>query len=84
MPAAGYSGTPLVQKLGLRPGMKVQLVHPPENYFELLGQNISGQLVQNGKPDFVHLFAVNRKELEKDFNKLIQKLPPDAIIWISW
>jgi hypothetical protein len=84
MTAAGYSGTPLVQKLGLRPGMKVQLVHPPENYFELLGQNISGQLVQNGKPDFVHLFAVNRKELEKDFNKLIQKLPPDAIIWISW
>lgn len=84
MPAAGYSGTPLVQKLGLRPGMKVQLIHPPENYFELLGQNISGQLVQNGKPDFVHLFAVNRKELEKDFNKLIQKLPPDAIIWISW
>lgn len=84
MPAAGYSGTPLVQKLGLRPEMKVLLVHPPENYFELLGQDISSQVVKTGKPDFVHLFAVNRKELEKDFNKLIQKLPPDAIIWISW
>lgn len=84
MPAAGYADTPLLRKLGLRPDMKVLLVNPPKNYFELLGQDISSQVVKNGNPGFVHLFAVSRKSLEKDFTNVIQKLPPDAMIWISW
>jgi hypothetical protein len=60
MAGAGYSGTPLLKKLGIEPGMKILLIHPPENYFELVEMNISKQLVAgNETPDLIHLFAAN-------------------------
>jgi len=84
MATSGYSGTPLVKKLGIKPDMKVLLVNPPANYFDLLESDIRPQVVKSGKADFVHLFVVSRKELEKSFLSLIQKLSPTTIIWISW
>ncbi len=84
MATAGYSGTPLLKKLGTKPEMKVLLLNPPENYFDLLESNIQKQLVKAAPADFVHLFVVKKADLEKSFLQLIKKLPPDAIIWISW
>jgi hypothetical protein len=84
MPATGYSGTPLAQKLGIKSGMKLLLLHAPANYHDLLGIDISRQLVKRPPADLVHLFAVTRKELEKDFYGLIDKLGPTAMLWISW
>jgi hypothetical protein len=84
MAIAGYSGTPLVKKLGIQPEMKVLLVNPPADYNQLLETDIRPQVVKSGKADFVHLFAVKRSELEKQFQSLIRQLPPTAIIWISW
>jgi hypothetical protein len=84
MATAGYSGTPLLQKLGIKPGMNILLVNAPADYFELLGTDISQQLVQSPPADLVHLFAVSKKDLAKEFSKLIRKLPPAASIWISW
>lgn len=84
MAIAGYSGTPLVKKLGIQPEMKILLVNPPAAYDQLLETDIRHQVVKSGKADFVHLFAVKRSELEKQFLSLIRQLPPTAIIWISW
>jgi len=84
MATAGYSGTPLVKKLGIKPDMKVLLVNPPGNYFDLLESDIKKQLVKTPPADFVHLFFVKKADLEKSFLQLIKKLPPNAIIWISW
>jgi hypothetical protein len=84
MAKSGYSGTPLVQKLGIKPEMKVLLVNAPADYFDLLETDISKQVVKTGTADFVHLFVVSRKDLHKQFNQLIKKLPTNAIIWISW
>ena len=84
MATAGYSGTPLVKKLGIKPEMKVLLVNPPGNYFDLLESDIKKQLVKTPPADFVHLFFVKKADLEKSFLQLIKKLPPNAIIWISW
>ena len=36
MASAGYSGTPLLKKLGIKPEMKVLLISAPDDYFELL------------------------------------------------
>jgi hypothetical protein len=83
MTATGYSGTPLIRKLGIRPEMKVLLINAPENYFELLETDISAQVVKSGG-DFVHIFAVSAKELEKQFNKAINTIPSGGMIWISW
>jgi hypothetical protein len=60
MAASGYSGTALIQKLGIKPGMKMRLINAPGNYFELLGANISAQAVKSGG-DFVHIFSVSAK-----------------------
>ena len=84
MATAGYSGTSLFKKLGIKPEMKVLLVNPPDNYFKLLETDIRKQVIQSGSADFVHLFVVKRSELEKSFLQLIKKLPVNAIIWISW
>lgn len=84
MEAAGYSGTPLPQKLGIKPGMKILLLHAPADYQAILGMNINSQLVRKPPADLVHLFAAGKAALEKDFYGLIDKLAPDAVIWISW
>jgi hypothetical protein len=82
---AGYSLTPLLKKLGIKPEMRVHLVNAPEQYFERLEADISDQVVKSGaKADLVHLFVTSRKELEKHFSSLIKQLAPEAVIWISW
>lgn len=81
---SGYSDTPLLKKLGIKPEMKVLLINPPVNYFDLLEADIQKQIVKSAAADFVHVFAVKKAELEKSFPQLIKKLPPNAIIWISW
>ncbi len=87
MPTAGYSGTPLLQKLGIKPGLKILLLNAPDNYFELLETNISDQLCsKNQTPDLVHLFVKNNKEFESNMKKLeaIYKKNSGVTIWVSW
>lgn len=84
MATSGYSGTLLPQKLGIKPAMKILLLHAPAGYAGILGMDISAQQVKKAPADFVHLFAVSRKELEKDFYALIGQLPSSAVIWVSW
>ena len=87
MPNAGYSGTPLIKKLGIKDDMKVLLMNAPGNYFELIEKNISHQFInKNEVPDFVHLFVKSKKEFEKQMNKLFTlcKKNHSIIIWVSW
>jgi hypothetical protein len=83
MAATGYSETPLIRKLGIRPEMKIQLINAPENYFELLETDILAQVVKSGG-DFIHIFAVSARELEKQFKHAIKAVTPGGMIWISW
>jgi len=56
----GYSGTPLLNKLGIKPALKVLLINPPENYMDLLESNITDQLCnKKDSPDIIHLFVKN-------------------------
>ena len=84
---AGYSGTPLLIKLGIRPEMKVMLINEPGNYYDLLEVNINNQLNRkNETPDLVHLFVMNNKDFEAGMKKLKTniKKKPKIIIWVSW
>jgi hypothetical protein len=87
MAAAGYSGTPLIKKLGINPGLSVKLIHQPDNYFDLLESDISDQ-VCDGKdvPDLVHLFVLSNKEFESEIKKLRKPISqnPNLVIWVSW
>lgn len=85
---AGYSKTPLLKKLGIKPGYSVLLVNEPDHYFDLLG-NLPGdfQLVKADYPDpinFIHVFCENEQSLHNHFPPLKDKLAKDGMIWVSW
>jgi len=84
---AGYSGTPLPQKLGIKAGTRVIVINAPANYRILLGKlpddvEFANQLDAN--PRFVHLFVTQRRELEKRLPQLRKRLCDDGTLWISW
>ena len=87
MAIAGYSGTPLLKKLGIKDSTKVLLLHAPDNYFKLLETDISSQLATTRQtPDLVHLFVTSCKEFEAAMKKLkgACKANPNITIWVSW
>jgi hypothetical protein len=87
MPTAGYSGTPLLKKLGLKPDLKIWLIHPPDGYFQWLEADISAQVCKSKElPDWVHLFASSRQEFEKQMPRINAAAAknPKLVIWASW
>ena len=84
---AGYSDTPLLKKLGIKPESKVLLINSPVDYFDLLEADIGDQLCKkNETPDIVHLFVKNNNEFETEMKKLkfVYKKNPNITIWVSW
>ncbi|HYV54367.1 MAG TPA: hypothetical protein VE933_07280 [Chitinophagaceae bacterium] len=87
MTAAGYSGTPLLKKLGIKPGHKLVLINQPGNYFELLEADVTDQLCnKNEVPDLIHLFTVTKKEFESEMKRLDPVIEKNKkiVIWVSW
>jgi hypothetical protein len=87
MATAGYSGTPLLKKLGIKPGDKLLVVNRPANYFELLEADITSQLCKkNEVPDLIHVFAPTKKEFELQMKKLVPIISNNKkiVIWVSW
>lgn len=85
--SSGYSGTPLIKKLGISPNMKVQLINAPAEYAQWLQTDISPQLASSKEtPDLIHLFATSYKQFESILQKLKPacKANPAIIIWVSW
>jgi len=87
MATAGYSGTPLLEKLGIKPAHRLLLINHPGNYFELIDADISDQLCRKDEtPDLIHLFAATKKEFESEMKKFDQaiKKNKNIAIWVSW
>ncbi len=85
--AAGYSGTPLVKKLGIKEAQRILLIDAPKDYAHLLAPMPAG-VVFADKPtssvDLVHLFVLQQQGLIKHLGILRKKLKPDAVVWVSW
>ena len=87
MATAGYSGTSLIKKLGIKPEMKILLINKPNNYYKLLEVDITDQSCKKNEiPDLIHLFVKSAKEFESEMKALksIYKKNSSVIIWISW
>lgn len=87
MATAGYAGTALLKKLGIKPETKLWVLHAPDNYEELLESPISKQFAVTGEvPDMVHLFAKNSSVFITCMKKILPicKKNPSVIIWVSW
>ena len=87
MATAGYSGTPLLKKLGIKPGHKLLFVNQPENYFDLLETDVTSQLCHKDEvPDLIHLFVSSKKEFESEMKRLEQLIRKNknVALWVSW
>jgi Protein of unknown function (DUF3052) len=87
MAQAGYSGTPLAKKLGIKEGSKVRLVKQPDYYFKLftdLPEQVQFLTDKKSSKDIVHYFTKEKKDLVKDITALRNEIFPDGMIWISW
>ena len=84
---AGYSGTPLAKKLGIRDGSRVYVSGAPKGYEDSLEPWPTGAVMVDridARTDIVHLFESSRAKLEKGIRSALAKLKPDGMIWVSW
>ena len=84
---AGYSGTPLIQKIGIKPGHRVLLRNHPASFVKDLGKLPEGVVSADrisGKANVVVYFTERLAELEKDFARLSAALVLDGMLWIGW
>ncbi len=84
---AGYSGTPLPKKLGIKPAMTVIAIGAPANYRKFLGKaandiKLSGRVKDNSP--FIHFFTTRQNELEKQLVRLRSKIADTGTLWVSW
>jgi len=84
---AGYSGTPLVKKLGIKEGFRVALVGAPNGFrSELLDLPARVHFVTSVtvELDLILFFATTQLELTRNFPRLAAKLTPTGMLWIAW
>jgi len=83
---AGYSGTPLVKKIGVKPGHQVTFVNPPKGFDATLGElpeNV--KLAARGKAfDVAIVFVTAASELQKQFAAVQPNMHQDGMVWAAW
>ncbi|HKR01262.1 MAG TPA: DUF3052 family protein [Pyrinomonadaceae bacterium] len=85
---AGYSGTPLLKKLGIKEGARVSLVNVPRDFREELGPLPEGvEVVQpsSRRPlDFILVFVKSQRQLGENLSALRPKLSQNGMLWVAW
>ncbi len=100
MMTAGYSGTPLVKKLGIKDGFAVLTVNAPDDYEDLLAplpdtvtiadagcpspRVSKGETINGDAIDIVHIFTNSRDELFSKLAECVRLIKQDGSIWVSW
>lgn len=93
---AGYSGTPLVKKLGMKPEMAILLVEAPDGFVDEISEagitagwlevsrlkHFAGKLA--GREDLVHLFVNSRDDLFAGLSTAVRLIKQNGMIWVSW
>ena len=77
---AGYSGTPLPQKLGIKAGSRVRLARPPDGFARSLGIVARAR----GDADVIVVFSRTIAELQRDFRRLRRSLQQSGGLWVAW
>jgi hypothetical protein len=84
---AGYSGTPLVKKLGIGDGNTVALRGAPDGFLQTLGElpdsvRVKGRV--SGPVDVVVAFFIRRADLDRRLGALAEAVHPNGSLWIAW
>ena len=84
---AGYSGTPLPKKLGIKPGARLALINAPEDFDATLGElpeAVKTRTTARGPLDVVLYFTTSRAELARRVEGLARALETNGGLWIAW
>src|SRR5260221_6187925 len=84
---AGYSSTPLIRKLGIKPKAPLLLVDSPANFAETLGSlpdDVNIVATAGDPVDFVLVFVEASLSLRQQFAGLAARLVPDGMLWVAW
>jgi hypothetical protein len=84
---AGYSGTPLPKKLGIKEGARLAILGAPDGFDRTLGALGPGVQVSRqarGRFDVIVFFTTRASELERRFPALTRALEPDGGLWVAW
>jgi len=84
---AGYSGTPLAKKLGIKEGCRIAVINAPNDFESTLEQLPSGvEFVKRPTKalDIILLFVLTERALARDFAKFAARLNANGMIWIAW
>ncbi|MEY4554990.1 MAG: hypothetical protein RL093_109 [Pseudomonadota bacterium] len=82
----GYSGKPLIQKLGLKELQVLKPIAAPEGYADWIKPLPPGAVVDPGanQADLVHLFVRDRADLERGAAPALAAVKPGGMLWVSW
>lgn len=82
---AGYSGTPLPKKLGIKDQFRIVMLDTPaEVKAELKAALATCQVVKQGPLDYVHIFVKTRADMQSKFVRWAKELAPAGMLWVSW
>jgi hypothetical protein len=88
---AGYSGTPLAKKLGIKQGHRVAVIRPPDSFKSILGdlpENVGLQVglsgARTGALDVIIVFVTRRVELERQLALMRRRMAPAGSLWVAW
>ena len=84
---AGYSGTPLPKKLGIKEGSRIALVNAPKDFESELGElpnNVEFIKRPTKSLDIILLFVLTERALVRDFAKFAARLTANGMIWTAW
>lgn len=84
---AGYSGTPLADKLGLKRGMRCWFHNMPDSVRAVVdpeGAEVEEQPTASDGLQCAHLFVTERQKLERELRALQPLMAQNGFIWISW
>ena len=84
---AGYSGTPLVRKLGIKPGHAIHAIGAPRSYRALLAplpDDVTFTTRLSHGVDIVHVFVTETSTLASLIPRIRTRMKADAAVWVSW
>lgn len=85
---AGYSGTPLIKKLGIKPGQTLLTEDEPADYFDKIGElppHVQVVSTDFKDPvDFIHLFCRDEESLHRELPVVKQEMDKNGVMWVSW
>ena len=87
MPSAGYSGTPLAQKLGLKPGMRSWFCGMPDSVRAEIDPGALGVEEYEAAAaglQAAHIFVTERARLDRELDALLALIDRNGFIWVSW